>query len=381
MKNREARLGSLNREDLRRVLILWAVWSAGILVLAAALERLPPEIPSRWHDSSTAPPLARWDSGWYRSIAVEGYLFDPSQKQNNIGFYPLYPLLLRWISSALGTPIFWTGIAISLFCLGGALVLVADLAAGWSGREIAVPACVTLLLFPTSFFFASVYTESLFLLVTAGAIWGAGRGRWLLAGCCGLAACLTRFNGFLILAPLAWYFWAARQTGVPWLRRAPALALPIVGASLFPIYLWARFGDPLLYVHSKAVGWAKQAAPFWISLSAGAEKLKLLTEPGSGARAYLMEVGSALLFLLLAVLLARRGRVAEGLYVGVSVALLVSAGNVDGMHRFVLPLFPGFVLLAQILFRHKVLALVYGLAGAALGGFWLYRFIHWRVVA
>jgi len=43
----------------------------------------------RWYDH-----LLRWDSGWYASIATQGYHYNGnSDEQQPVGFFPLYPLL------------------------------------------------------------------------------------------------------------------------------------------------------------------------------------------------------------------------------------------------------------------------------------------------
>ena len=52
---------------------------------------------------------------------MDGYSFDPSVRENNVGFYPLYPIATRLLSRALRAPLLPTGIALSLACLGGAL--------------------------------------------------------------------------------------------------------------------------------------------------------------------------------------------------------------------------------------------------------------------
>ena len=79
-------LPRLDAAELRGILLLWAAWSAAVLLLAALFERLPPVAAGPWGASMPAPPLARWDSGWYASIARDGYGYDAAQPQNNIGF-------------------------------------------------------------------------------------------------------------------------------------------------------------------------------------------------------------------------------------------------------------------------------------------------------
>ena len=74
------------------------------------------------------------------------------------------------------------------------------------GDEIAGRAVWLLAIFPTSVFFTTLYTESLFLMTSVAAFYYARRSRWALAGIWGLLASLTRVTGLLLLLPLAWEY-------------------------------------------------------------------------------------------------------------------------------------------------------------------------------
>ena len=363
------------------IVLLWAAWSAGTLLLAAAAANLPVRAPENWSRALGAPPLARWDSGWYAAIARDGYHYDPAVRQNDIGFYPLYPLLTRWVARLTGAPLFGAGIALSLACLLAALLLLADLAVAAEGADRAFPALAALLAFPSAFFLAAVYTESLFLLATVGAFWAARRERWWLAGIFGFAAGATRFNGFLIAVPILWLVWETRRRDARWpLRQAPAVLGAVLGAAAFPVYLWLRWGDPLLYVRSKAIGWGKEATPFWTVYRDASVAWGKLTELGGRGSAFFLQLGCAILFIGLTVVLFRRGRTAEGLYAAATLLLLLSSGDLSGTIRFVLALFPCFIVLGEILSRRPVAAFAYLFGGVGLGLVLLHRFVHWMFV-
>lgn len=370
--------------DRERIVAAWALWSTGILVLAAGAMTLPTTVSSPWTAAFQAPPLARWDSVWYREIAAEGYRYDPVSTEN-IGWYPLYPLLVRVIASALGAPLFTAGIALSLICLLGVLLLLGDLFATGSGRETAGWSLGALLLFPTAFFLASFYTESLFLLTTVGAFWAARSGRWLAAGVFGMGAALTRFNGFLILVPIAWFVatslrgrWKSAGAG-----HAAALGLPALGAAIFPAFLWWRWGDPLLYLRSKDLGNNKRATPIWELVERVAQDgWTRLRDPAAGGMLdWLTGFFATVLFVALTVLLFRRRELAGALYCASALLLLLHSGNLDGMPRFVLSLFPCFLVLGDLLRREVVLAFAYAFFSVGAGMILLHRFVHWIIVA
>jgi hypothetical protein len=371
----------LPAREARTIVGIWASWSVGVVVLASVAMALPATTSNPWIAWAQAPPLARWDAVWYRSIAVRGYQYDPAVPQNNVGFYPLYALAAGAVSHVLHAPLLPTGIALSLLFLGAALLLVGDLFAEWGGPGVAPLGVAAILLYPTAFFLAAFYSESLFLLCAAASLWGARRRRWLVSGLGAFAACLARFNGFLLVPALLWSALDARRKGEAGSRagRVAAIALAVAGAAAYPIYLWRRWGDPLLYVHSKTQGWAQNPGPVWV-LARNVFRLAVwhLQEPGPGGKLMLfVEIASVLLFLALTVGVFRAGLVAEGIWVGSTLLMLLWSGTLDGVHRYVLVLFPCFLPLVRALRPRPALAFAYAFLGAGLGMAFLYRFVHW----
>ena len=374
---------AMTREDVRRVAAMWAIWSLAILTLASLAMTLPVSNSSPWTAVYHAPPLARWDAVWYRSIAAEGYHLADARGDVNVGWYPLYPIVLRAVSGSFGAPILWVGIGLSLLFLLPALLLVADLFSEWGGNASVVSGIGCLLLFPTSFYFASVYSESLFLLTTALAIWAARRGSWLLAAAAGFLAALTRFNGALVVLPIAWY--AIRAARAEQRRLIPAFAVvaTLAGAAVYPAYLWVRFGDPLLYVHDRIRGSSVRPTTLW-GLGPGLVgqiRGRFSGPPSLENLSFVVQLVTAALFVVLVVGLFRRKLIAEGVYAGATILLLLHAGTVAGLDRYVVVLFPCFFILAEFLRRRPVAAFGYVLASVGLGGVFLHRFVHWIMVS
>jgi hypothetical protein len=372
------------RARVRLVVGVWAAWSVGILILASAARRLPVSQPDAWSPNlmSIAPALARWDSGWYYQIAKEGYRYDPHIAQNNVAFYPLYPLLMRWVSTVIPVSAFTAGIAISLLSLLGALLFVDRLTVDWGDPAATLTTAGALLFYPTAFFLAAAYTESLFLLATTAALWAAHNRRWWLCGVAGAAASLTRFNGFLILLPIIWLIAADIGGCLRSLhaRHVFATAATLAGISAYPLFLWRRWGDPLLYVHGKSAGWAQKPRAPWRLISDLLREAasQLLHSPAAGGKLiFSLEVGSLLLFSVLTVALFRKGHVAEGIYCAATLLFLLCSGTLDGIHRYVLALFPCYFILGQTMRRHPVAALGYCYLGAGLCVTLLTRYVHW----
>ena len=70
------------------------------------------------------------------------------------------------------------------------------------GDRIAYRSVLFISIFPTAFFWQSVYSESLFLMLSIACIMWAREERWKLAGVAGLLAVLTRSAGFMLLVPM-----------------------------------------------------------------------------------------------------------------------------------------------------------------------------------
>ena len=78
---------------------------AGIIAVTVVGTTPPPAAEALWRVSSNeiANLLARWDSAFYYSIATSGYQWDPNTfSHQNVVFFPLYPLLMRWGGVVLG---------------------------------------------------------------------------------------------------------------------------------------------------------------------------------------------------------------------------------------------------------------------------------------
>jgi hypothetical protein len=190
--------------------------------------------------------FSRWDSGWYHSVAKNGYSFTPD-KQSNTAFFPLYPMLMRAVHflSPSQTDASWmiAGLIVSNAALLIAacylvLLLRLDFDPDTSARAV-----LYLFIFPSTFFLSAVYSESLFLAATLAAFYHARKGQWLLASVCAGAATLTRSPGILLAAPLLLEYLAQRKFRLREIRWNVA-ALAIIPACLAAhmLYFHWRFG-------------------------------------------------------------------------------------------------------------------------------------------
>src|ERR671920_844484 len=117
-------------------------------------------------------------------------------------------------------------------------------------------AVLVLAFFPTTFFLNAAYTESLFLSLSAGALWAMRVRKDLLLACvlAGFASA-TRNVGVFLIFPLL-YEWIRDLETYRW--RGIYLALAPGGLLAYMGYLWVRYGDPLLF-YSAQESWGRQA--------------------------------------------------------------------------------------------------------------------------
>src|SRR5512138_423816 len=143
--------------------------------------------------------FARFDSGWYFNIARYGYEWVEAGR-SNLAFFPLYPLLMRYVALGLGggrSRVYMAGILISWTAFVLAMLILHRLArVELKDDAAAARAVVFAAIFPFAFFFGVVYTEALFLCLTVAAFYGFRTRQWWLGALAGALATATRANGF-----------------------------------------------------------------------------------------------------------------------------------------------------------------------------------------
>lgn len=202
---------------------------------------------------------ARWDAAHYVAIAQMGYGGANPSPHGGLGFFPLYPLLMRGAVEVVGaspTPahLALAGLLISNAAFVAVVATVAWIGARQFGDRIGTHAALFLCIAPFSFFFNAAYTESLFLALSLFSLIAASHGRWWWSGLLAGLASATRLLG-LALAPailvLAW------KRGARLRDAAVSACLSVSGTVLYGLYCWWQFDNPLAYFDAQATwgGW------------------------------------------------------------------------------------------------------------------------------
>ena len=207
--------------------------------LAFPLARqLPPQSTVWGRTSPFWDAFARFDTGYYESIAWGGYA-PLAGGRSNIAYFPVYPMLMRLVGRLFGRQhahYYIAGIAVSWVCFILAMIALYHLARLDLPRRRAERAVLLTAIFPFAFFFGVAYSESTFLLFTVLAFYLFRTRRWMLGGMCGALATATRVPGILMVPALAWVAWrSAEPTTTERTRAAAGVALSAAG---FAAYCW-----------------------------------------------------------------------------------------------------------------------------------------------
>jgi len=229
---------------LRNLLLLWVAWFAILYsfqwLVTTRLDVSRPDYAVVWSASETQPDSNKgkiyleepflnrqvaWDSEYYLGIAVGGYddpaagrAQDPVTGINwpkNYSFFPVYPYLIKAFMLPLNflgvTPIATAalaGVVVALLGTLAGMVALWDMSRVYFDENDALRAVFYLLIFPSAFFFAQVYTEGLFIGLAFWTLALSMRKQWFWAGILALLASWTRAHGGLLFIPL----------GIAWLR-------------------------------------------------------------------------------------------------------------------------------------------------------------------
>jgi len=247
-------------DALRAVALPFLVSRSAVLIvgLAAAVfigYKPDPAEPSAWQVDADPVRnlLARWDSFWYLDIASRGYHWNGNAlQQQNVVFFPLYPLLMRVVGAAIGGHPLLAGLLVSLTSFLLALTYLWRWTAEHLGPDAATGAVWLLSTFPLALFFSAAYTESLFLLIAVAVCYHTEHGQFARAAALGFLGGLVRPNGLLLSIPIGWIVWVADRDRRRLQWRGLATIAPVVGVLCFSAYLGWQVGNPTAWIANQA---------------------------------------------------------------------------------------------------------------------------------
>jgi hypothetical protein len=333
-----------------------------------------PHIVAR-HPSTLASILAKWDAGYYLSLAAHGFpghAATPAAQTTSRAFYafgPLYPALSRLAHGITGFGYATDGELVSTAGLIVALAALWKLVDLEVGPRAADGACVMLLAWPSAFFLVSTYPESVTLAAATLAFLAVRRGHFVAAGVLATGAAMGKYYLVLLVVPLAMEVWWAPRARTEWragrdlewlspLRvttaRLVAVAAPaVVAMAAWAAYDKAHFGEWLAFVHAQAQ-WHRHLSWPWTSIGHAVSDLVhwRLLDTSTASVVELFDLVTVVLLAVAAVVAFIRIRPSYGVLLGLAWCVFVFQTILLSESREVLVLFPFFAALGLWVARH-----------------------------
>jgi Gpi18-like mannosyltransferase len=335
----------------------------------------------------------KWDGYYYYKIATEGY---GVEKSGLPAFYPLYPYVMKLVSLFLGVRIEIVSFVMNTIFSYFACLFLYLLAKDYlKKKDDSLFALLLFIFAPMNVFLLVFYTEALFCMLTFGAFYFARKRSWLYS-CLFLAlATATRFPGLIVaFAVFIEYLdsmgWSIKKVGKID-KNIFAFLLAPLGFVAYSFLLNYQFGDPLMMFNAYKYGWSYQKFNLNIASTIIEEThflvKTLISRPKGWLEAW---VNSGIQFFawIIAVIMTIYGMIKLKLPISYYVFLLVSLlvfvlnSNFVSIARYLLPLFPLYLILTRFLsspkikeFRYIVLSLSAMISGVMIvlftNGFWI----------
>lgn len=353
------------------IIIVWRIFLFGISGITAAISQYAPRFPYSDIYLLTSE-LPQWVWTWanfdgvhYLTISEGGYWAQFTQ-----AFFPLYPLLVRGVGTLFGdTHFIISGLLISFLAFIVAFKYWRQLLLLDYPISIVTSASYALLVFPTSFYFGALYTESLFFLFVVASFWFARKKKWWISGMLGMFASGTRITGILLLPALLWEYHnvTKQKTKNKNLRlwnfiisslHSPILYIVPLGLVSYMVYLHIQFGDALYFWHAQPVfGAARTGSTLIFPPQVVFRYIKIvLTVSWSRPefRIAVLELGSFLFGCWALwkgyVLNIRRSYLLFGFFI---LLLPTLTGTFSSLPRYVLLVFPMYIVIAKMSARWR----------------------------
>lgn len=293
------------------------------------------------------PYLYSWvnfDGEHYFSIVQNGY------QPLTHSFFPIYPLIVKIFTFFTIDPkiIILIGLLISnisfLLCL---FILRKVILLDYS-EKIAQMAVLAIILFPTSFYFGSFYTESLFLVLSLSAVYLMRTNRLLWSGVLGGLSSATRITGIILLPFFLIEWWQSRSKKIHW--QVFLIPLGILG---YMFYLYQTTGNWLVFYTDLSPFGAQRQPGLTLPPQVFYRYFKILQDVNllnPSYWTYFAEFFSALLIVWsLLYGYIKKVRLSHLFYILITFLFLSLTGSFSSLPRYLLSIFPLFIILGVFL--------------------------------
>jgi Gpi18-like mannosyltransferase len=292
------------------------------------------------------------DVRWYLQIAQFGYENRPFSldRQANWAFYPLWPVLIKLGSCLVNHPLIVGLILSNLFFLIGLIYLYQLILIDFD-EDIAYSTTLLAIIFPSSYFCSRPGPEALFFLLVVVSLFYAKKQQWILAGVFSSLGVLTRFQGILLIFPLLWLYYQQYKKSQIHNFKAFSLLLMPLSIGIFMLYLYFLTGN-FFANFSIQKAWDSSASYPFLTI------INYLFNPVVvsyyGWDLSILSFAFILLLISLIIIMLRYRKIPLEyvIYTMISTYIIISRNNIQGSLRFMIPIFPLYLVLA-LLINHK----------------------------
>jgi Mannosyltransferase (PIG-V) len=289
----------------------------------------------------------RWDALPFLDLAQNGYPHEPGSREHVVALLPVYPLAIRAGHLFIAD---WhlAAVVISNCCCAAALVYLFLLAHMEYDAALARGTVLFCAIFPTAYFLHIAYSESIFLLLTVAAFYYARRGQWLVCGLLGMFATGTRIPGVAVLPPLALEYLQQRNFRWRGITASMGFLLLIpLGAVAYLLINYYCFHDPLHFLATQKQSWGvflrwpvQSVTANWYGIRHFSADERVV-QYGGPLAAFIFSTAALLAapFVL---------RPCYSLYLAISWVIIFFNNFTISSPRYILVLFPIFILLARL---------------------------------
>ena len=356
--------------------VMWRIAIMALMLIAVAiLPKNPhiPEIPPLASFHALVEPTMHWDGGWYARIVEHGYEQLGAQWHPSVAFFPLFPLIVKGLTF-VGMDTAWAGVVVNLLATIGACWFLVQIAELLLPKKKASRVLWLFLSFPTALLLGMFYTEALYCLTTFGAFYFYLKGKALPAGLMALLAGATRVPGILTGAVITVGFLYQRK----WKEALITGILTPLGVLVFMYYLKVNIGDALAFItiHKTYFSGEQASLNVFHTLWTWFDHIRgnWTGHPYQLAQ-YLIPVIAYFYAWTITLIGIRKVRWELSLYSIITLVFLTITDGWTSMFRYILPLFPLYIVLAQL--QNKEVNRAWIIAGAVLMGFGATLFSMW----
>lgn len=186
--------------------------------------------------------LANWDGRHFLEIAEYGY-----KNKIQYAFFPFYPILINLVSKISGLSYLYSALSISMVSTLGLMYFLLTFIKE-CGFKNPLKILTYFLIFPTSFYLISVYSESLFLLFTLLTFYLGYKKKFYWAAIFAALSSSVRIAGLAVILGLITETFSSK---LPLKDRIIVSLISSLGLLSYCSFLFIQTGNPLYFLTSE----------------------------------------------------------------------------------------------------------------------------------